>query len=98
LLLLGKTKSETGEPWPVIVPGEDKPVSSCKIGEYVNAELCHYWQFYTNTKHAGLPFAEGWTQWPAWVPQLLAHFDHAADAVRAHNEREAYRNAGVKHG
>jgi hypothetical protein len=79
-----------------MVPGEDKPVSSKKIGEYVNAELYHYWQFYNNSKHAGQPFAGGWTEWPAWAPQLLAVFDNAVDAVRAHYEREAYR--GVKRG
>ena len=97
--MLGETENTSGDdPWPVMVPGEDSPVLSSKIGEYVNAEFYHYWQFYINTKHAGPPFAGGWTEWPPWVPELLARFDYAVDCVRAHNEREAYRNAGVKHG
>jgi len=92
LLLLGKTESEGGDdPWPIVLPGEKKPVASNKIGKYVNGELGHYLQFYTNTKHAGPPFSGGWTEWPAWIPQLLAHFDNAIDIVKAHNERLAYQ-------
>jgi len=96
LLLQGKTESDTGEPWPLELPGEEKPVFSTKIGEYINREFWHYYQFYINTKHCGPPFASGWTEWPAWVPQLIAHFDSAVDLVRAHNERTAYE--GLRHG
>jgi len=91
---LGKTKNEdSDDPSPVIVPGEDKPVPSGKIEEYVNSELFHYWRFYSSTRHAGPPFAGGWTQWPPWAAQILIHFDYAVDCVKAHKEREAYRLA-----
>jgi hypothetical protein len=82
----------------VILPGEKKPLASDKIGEYVNGEFLHYYQFYINTKHAGPPFSGGWTQWPPWVPQLLAYFDNAVDTVRAYNDCQAYEQARVKHG
>ena len=96
-MLLGKTESEgAGDPWPVIVPGEEKPVSSAKIGEYITSELLFYHRFYLNTKHCGPPFSAGWTSWPPWVPQLIMHFDNAFDAVRCHNERMAYKQAGVR--
>jgi hypothetical protein len=99
LLLLGKTQSEGGDdPWPVVLPGEDKPLPSNKIGDYVNGEFFHYYQFYINTKHAGPPFAGGWTEWPAWVAQLLTYFDNAIDVVRAHNERLAYEGIRAKYG
>jgi len=95
LLLLGKTESEGGnDPWPIVLPGETKPVASNKIGKYVNAELDHYLQFYTRTKHAGPPFDGGWTEWPAWVPQLLVYFDIAYDIVRTHNKRLADQGWG----
>jgi hypothetical protein len=97
--LLGRTKSfDADDPFPVTVPGEKKPVSSAKIGDYVNAELYHYWQFYTNTKHAGSPYSGGWLSFPEWIPQLLAFFDNAVDSIKIHNENEAYRAARVKHG
>jgi len=98
-VLAGKTDAEyTDDPWPIVVPGGDRPLSSNKIGEYVNGEFFHYYRFYLNTKHCGPPFAPGWTEWPAWVCQLIARFDSDVDLVRAHNEREAYRQAGVKYG
>jgi hypothetical protein len=90
--LVGKTESEGGDdPWPVVLPGEEKPLPSNKIGEYVTGEFWHYYQFYINTKHCGLPFAAGWTDWPAWVPQLISHFDSVIEQVRNYNERMAYQ-------
>jgi len=96
--LQGRTKSEGGEPEPVVLAGEDKAVSSNKIGSYVNEELRHYWQFYQYAKHAGQPFNGGWLDCPEWVPQIMLHFDNAVDIVRAHNEREAYKQSykGIK--
>jgi len=79
------------------LPGEDKPLASDKISGYVDAEFFYYYRFYANSKHCGPPFAGGWAQWPQWVCQLLCHFDNVVDLVRAHNEREAYRQAGVNH-
>ena len=90
--MLGKTGSEySDDPLPVVLPGEKKPVSSAKIGEYINDAFWYYYQFYTNTKHCGPPLAGVWTDWPGWIPQLISHFDSAVDLVRAHNEREAWR-------
>ena len=94
---MGRTNSEGGgDPFPVELPGEEKPVISSKIGEYVNSEFLYYYQVYSNTKHCGQPLAGAWTDWPGWIPQLMSHFDSAVDKVRAHNEREAYRMAGVR--
>jgi len=96
-LLLGKTESESiDDPWPITLPGEEKPISSSKIGGYINEDFGYYYQFYTKTKHAGAPLSGGWTEWPAWIPQLISYFDNAIEAVKIHNEREAYK--GIKHG
>jgi len=95
LLLLGKTESEGfEEPWPVELPGESKPLSSAKIGEYINSELFYYYRFYINTRHCGSPLLPGWTEWPAWVPQLITYFDNTIEIVQRYNERKAYRQRG----
>jgi len=92
-------KSEGGDdPWPVVLPGERKPISSARIEEYITSEFFFYYKFYINTKHSGSPFPAGWTSWPPWVPQLLAHFDTAVEAVRNHNEAMAYKQAGIDNG
>jgi len=99
LRLLGYDKNEDiGDPFPVIIPGEDKPIPSSKIEDYVNEDLYHYYEFYIYCKHAGAPYSGGWLEYPPWIPQLLTYFDIAIDAVRAHNEREAYRQARLNHG
>jgi len=93
--LLGYTKNDkSSEAWPIVIPGEDKPIPSNRIEDYVNAEVYHYYEFYIYTKHAGSPLSGGWTEWPAWIPQILTYFDNALDAIRAHNEREACKRLG----
>ena len=99
LLLLGKTESEGGgDPWPIVLPGEEKPISSSKIGEHVNSELIYYWKIYQNTKCSGPPLPSGWIEWPAWLPQLILHFDNAIESVRSYNEGQAYKLARLRHG
>ena len=95
--MLGKTVGyDFEEPFPVQVPGEDKPIPSSKIGDYIDAEFFHYYNFYTYTKHAGAPMSGGWLEYPEWIPQLLANFDNTFDVIKAHYEREAYK--GINHG
>jgi len=94
--LLGKTCSEGGDdPWPVILPGEEKPVSSARIGEYITDELLYYYNFYLTTKKCGNPLASGWTNWPPWMHQLVLRFDNVVDEVCYYNQRMSYKQAGV---
>ena len=90
LLLLGHIKSEA-EPWPIVLPGEAKPLSSTKVGEYVNDELFYYAEFYSNFKHAGPPFSGGWAEWPQWCLQIIRAFDDTFEEVRAWRQEKAYR-------
>jgi hypothetical protein len=81
--LSGKTENDdSGEPWPIVVPGIPKPVPSNRVGEYVNHEFWYYYEFYTRCKSAGPPFPAGWTEWPPWIPQLLAAFDPVLESKR----------------
>jgi hypothetical protein len=87
--LQGKTKNYgNDDPYPVIVEGMAKPISSTKIEEYVNYEFWYYYQFYNNSKRCGPPFPGGWIDWPAWIPQLLAAFDRILESNRRRNEYE----------
>ena len=74
-----------------MLPGEDEPVPSNKVEGYLNEEFWHYYKIYDGTKHCGPPLPGVWPEWPAWVPQLVSHFDSVIEFVRAHNEREAHK-------
>jgi len=75
-------------PYPVFIPGRGEPVLSHKVEDYVNAEFFYYYNFYTSCRRAGPPFAGGWTEWPSWVPQLLAAFDTIIESDRINSERK----------
>ena len=97
LLLQGETENSGGDdPFPLPLPGEAKPVLSSDVEKYVNEELFFYYRFYLDCKHSGPPFGGGWTEWPPWACQLLRHFDSAVEAVRRHNELQAYRHAAER--
>jgi hypothetical protein len=88
LLLLGKTPVPfDSEPWPIEIPGEDEPLNSLEIGNYLNPEFFYYYKFYASCKHAGPPLSGGWTEWPCWILQLITHFDSAIETVRAHRRQ-----------
>ena len=90
--MLGKTENYgSADPWPINLPGENKPVRSDRIEEYLTNEFWHYYQFYINTKHCGQPYSCGWIEWPGWIPQLLSHFDNAIEVVKRDAERRAYQ-------
>jgi hypothetical protein len=86
-LLLGKTENYgISDPWPIVVPGEAKPISSARVEEYVNAEFYYYYNFYTGCKHAGNPYPGGWIEWPPWTVQLITAFDTIIDRDRRDHE------------
>jgi hypothetical protein len=87
--LSGRTENEGGaDPWPVRLPGEEKPVSSARVEEYVNGEFFYYYNFFSNCKHAGSPWPSGWLDWPPWTVQLMTAFDGIIDRERRDNERK----------
>jgi hypothetical protein len=87
--LSGRTENEgASDPWPVTLPGEDKPVRSDRVEEYVNDEFFYYYNFYTNCKHAGNPWNTGWLDWPPWTVQLMSVFDGIIDMQRRDSERK----------
>jgi hypothetical protein len=85
--LLGKTKNEdAADPWPVEVPGEEKPVSSARIEEFVNEEFFYYYNFFTNCKRLGNPYPSGWLDWPPWTVQIMTAFGTVIDRENKNNE------------
>jgi len=77
-----------GEPWPISIPGIEKPIRSDKIKQYFDSAFWFYEDFYMKTKHC----ANGnynpqnpWTEWPEWIPQLITEFDNATDQIRNYN-------------
>jgi hypothetical protein len=62
------------DPYPITVFGLRKPVSSGKIGGYLNAEFYHYLGIYKNVKNYGLPYGT-WFDAPRWMLELIDRFD-----------------------
>jgi hypothetical protein len=60
--------------YPITVFGLNKPVSSNKIGNYLNSEFYHYFKIYKNTKNYGLPY-KNWLDAPYWLLDLIDKFD-----------------------
>ena len=91
---MGKTKDERmDDPFPIVLPGETKPVPSNQVSKYINREFEHYYVFYTDFKVAGAPpYTTGWLDWPEWILQLVKAFDHVIEQVKSHYEKEAYRD------
>ena len=94
-MLLGYSTSD-GEPWPIILPGEDKPINSCKVGEFVTGELLYYAEFYANYKHSGAPFNSGWVDWPVWCLQIIRAFDQTVDEIVSWRQEQSYKKMRVK--
>jgi hypothetical protein len=84
---LGKTENDgAGDPWPITVPGESKPIRSDRVEDYVNADFWFYYNFYNNCKHAGPPYSCAWPDWPPWVVQMIALFDTILDREKRNND------------
>jgi hypothetical protein len=84
--LLGKTENYgIGDPWPIIVRGEAKPINSTKVEEYVNGEFYYYYRIYNNFKHTGAPYQCGFLDWPPWLVQLIVAFDEIIEYEKRYN-------------
>ena len=93
-MLAGKTTEEyTDDPWPIVLPGEAKPVSSRDVSKFVNSEFLHYYNFYTDIKCMGPPYVSSWLDWPYWIIQLVKTFDWVIEQAKRYNERRAYEQA-----
>jgi hypothetical protein len=66
------------DPYPIIVFGLNKPVSSNKIGRYLNSEFYHYLKIYKNIKNYGLPY-DNWLNAPKWILDLIDKFDSVTE-------------------
>jgi hypothetical protein len=64
-----------GEREPVSLTGEEKPIRSNEIEEYLDEGFWYYLDVYYTYKHAGPPFSTGWSEWPAWFLTLIRAFD-----------------------
>jgi hypothetical protein len=68
-------KEKQDDPYPITVFGLSKPLSSNKIGKYLNPEFYHYLNIYKNIKKFGLPFKGTWLDNPTWILTLINLFD-----------------------
>jgi hypothetical protein len=66
------------DPYPITVFGLNKPISSSKIGTYLNAEFYHYLTIYKNIKRYGLPY-DNWFNAPHWLLNLVDAFDSVTE-------------------
>jgi len=98
LLLLGHNDfngsdiDEFGEPWPVIIPGLDRPIRSDRVASYFDSSFWYYQDFYMKTKHCSngnYDPQRPWTEWPEWIPQLITEFDSATEQIRRFNIEKA---------
>ena len=78
-----------GEPWPIIVPGEDKPIRSDKVNEMFDDAFWFYQNFYMTCRENGRPWGNGWINEPGWVPQLITHFNLATKQIENYNIAKA---------
>lgn len=76
------------DPYPINIPGREKPILSYKVEEYVNEEFIYYYNFYLSCKHAGLPFNKDWTEIPTWVTQLIVTFDKEQELEKITREHK----------
>jgi hypothetical protein len=80
-----KTSDTDNEPFPVIVFGLNKPVSSNKIGKYLTGSFYYYLDIYKNINRFGLPF-DKWTDSPQWLLKLVDMFDEIKDEYGAYKK------------
>jgi hypothetical protein len=66
------------DPYPITVFGLDKPLSSNKIGNYLNGTFYHYLMIYKNIKRHGLPY-KNWLDAPYWLLDLVDKFDGVSE-------------------
>jgi hypothetical protein len=65
---------EHDDPYPVVVFGLNKPLSSGRIGNYLTGEFYHYVKLYRRVKNYGLPYRT-WLDAPHWLLDLIDRFD-----------------------
>jgi hypothetical protein len=73
------------DPYPVIVFGLSKPISSHRIHEYLTPGFYHYLGIYRNVKNYGLPFTN-WLDAPRWVLTLIDRFDDVSEEYERHKK------------
>jgi len=61
--------TDEGEPYPVVVFGESKPISSRKIGRYLTDDVFYYINVYENNRTFGIPY-RNWIEMPEWMIEL----------------------------
>jgi hypothetical protein len=79
-----------GEPFIILLPGEERPLSSLKVEAYLGSEFWYYYRVFTNCENCGLPHGAGWAGERPWVIQLINYFKNTVEQVRAFNYRKAY--------
>jgi hypothetical protein len=63
------------DPYPVKIPGIEKPIPSTKVGKYLNDDFWYYYGVYKNCKAFGPPHGGAWIHEPRWVLYLVRFFD-----------------------
>jgi len=81
----------SGEPHPVDVFGEAKPILDSKIGKYMTRDVMYYIDVYENNKLFGFPYKD-WTRMPQWIRQLHKMFS------RTEAEYENWRHSQQANG
>jgi hypothetical protein len=80
-----------GEPFPIVIPGLERPLRSDKIKELFDEAFWFYQDFYEKCRHSGPPLSGPWTEWPQWIPQLQQEFNNATEQIRNYNIAKSYK-------
>jgi hypothetical protein len=78
------------DPYPIIIFGLSKPLSSNKISKYLTPEFYYYVDIYRNIKSFGLPFKGSWLDNPGWVLTLVHFFDDIKEEYNKYKKLKGY--------
>jgi hypothetical protein len=82
-------KEKEDDPYPIIIFGLNKPISSNKISQYLNFEFYHYLMIYKNVKSFGLPY-KSWFDAPYWLLDLIDKFDDVNEEYERYKKSKGY--------
>jgi hypothetical protein len=81
---------EKEDPYPVLVFGLSKPLSSNKISNYLTPGFYYYVDIYRNIQSFGLPLNGTWLDNPKWVLTLVHFFDDINEEYTKYKKVKGY--------
>jgi len=86
----GGRAADPGDPYPVHVFGEKKPMPDSGLGRYLTDEFGYYLGVYENNKMFGPPY-KSWVEMPQWLIELHKMFAEVESEYESWKAGEAMR-------